>query len=189
MIVMLLISLLAVGATVLIGKSLVTSIIRDNTVIKKKVAADKQLTSNLQAAPQLVESYGSLGDKAGLVADALPTRVDFPSLIVTLENMTNNSGLKLKSVAPTVADAVEAVGAGGDPSTPPSPKTYKYAINFSGSYDGLTRFLGLVETSARPMRVVDLQITGSGSALTGQMDLETFYQDKAQLPFGTETVK
>ncbi len=196
MIVMLLISLLAVGVSVLVGKSLVTTIVRDTTVVKKESAADKQLSSDKDAAPKLVDAYGQLNDKTKLVADALPTEPDFPSLIVTLENMAKTAGVTLKSVTPAQAGASSVDASAGataaastDTSVAPTPQSYKFGISFSGTYASLTKFLTVIETSARPMRVLDMQLAGGGSALSGQFDVETFYQGKAQLPFGKETVK
>ena len=57
------------------------------TVIDKKKAADDILKKDVAVQIQLVEAYGVL-DAIGWKArwTALPNEVDFPSLIVTLEN-------------------------------------------------------------------------------------------------------
>jgi hypothetical protein len=39
------------------------------------------------------------------------------------------------------------------------------------------------------MRVQGVQLSGTGGALSGEINLETFYQAAAQLPFGEETIK
>jgi hypothetical protein len=188
---MLLVTLLVVGATALIGKSLVATIIRDTKVIQKKSAAEAQLKENILAAPQLISEYEQLGSKKVLLEDALPESIDFPSLIVTVENMSKIAGMKLKTVTSSV---VATTGASGVPvaqdgSVAPVPQTYNFGISFTGSYDGLNRLLKEIEVSARPMRVLDIQLTGGGNSLTGLIDVETYYQDKAQLPFSKETVK
>jgi Tfp pilus assembly protein PilO len=193
MIILLLISLLVVGASALIVKTLFTSIVRDTKVVTAKSAADKQLKDDLDAAPKLVDSYATLGTQATVLADALPNGIDLPSLIVSVENMTADAGLKLKTVAPAQV-AVDATGAGAgstntDASSAPAPQVYPFSVTFDGTYASLQKFLSDVETSARPMRVTGVQINGSGSALSGEIDMETYYQDKAQLPFSTETIK
>lgn len=189
-IIVLLITLLVVGVSVLVGKSLVTTIARDSKVDKKKVAAEKQLKADVEAAPNLVDAYKQLGDKTPVLADALPNTPDFPSLIVTLENMSHIAGMKLKTVTPAAVASDETTGTtANDISVAPKPQPYKFTISVNGGYPGMNRLMSLIETSARPMRVLDIQLTGSGSALTGNIDLETFYQDKAQLPFSKETVK
>jgi hypothetical protein len=197
-VVLTLVTLLAVGITVLIGKALVGSISLDSKVVTAKNTAKNQLTSDVQAAPQLVEAYSSLGTQAQTLADALPNDSDFPGLIVTLENMTTADGLQLKSVSPTAAGtaapiASETPTAGTSTTTSgvsaPAPQTYPFSVAFDGSYAGLLKLLGQVENSARPMRVVGIQLSGSGSAMSGEVDLQTFYQPAAQLPFGEETIK
>jgi Tfp pilus assembly protein PilO len=205
MIVFVLISLLVVGVTVLAGKALVTSIIRDNKVVSAKSAANRQLKADLVSAPELVDSFSALGNQAGLLADALPNTSDLPSLIVVLENMGNDSGLTLKSVAPTDTGVLSTPGstvssatvampgaastAASDPTVAPPPQPYEFSVNFSGTYGSLQKFLADIEVSARPMRVVGVQITGTGSSLSGEIEVETFYQATAVWPFGTETIK
>ena len=54
-IIMLLISLLAIGATVLVGKALVGSIVRDNKVVSAKQLADKNLKTDLANAKNDIE--------------------------------------------------------------------------------------------------------------------------------------
>jgi Tfp pilus assembly protein PilO len=191
MIVLLLITFLVVGASVLIVKALVGSIALDVKVVSAKSKADKQLTQDVTAAPMLVDSYSALGAQAQTLSDALPNDSDFPGLIVTLENMSNSVGIKLKSVAPVTAVTVTVPTttpvASAD--STPTPQTYPFSITFDGTYTAVKNLLALVETSARPMRVVGLQLTGSGSNMSGEIDMQTFYQDKGQLPFSTETIK
>jgi hypothetical protein len=190
-IIMLLITLLAIGAAGIIGKALVGSIVRDTKVVSAKKTAENNLKHDLAQAPSLVSAYSGLNDKARTIADALPTTPDFPGLLVTLENMTAGAGLELRTVTPS-ADLGTASGVtapSGDASMPPTPQPYKFGLNFTGSYISLYKFLGEVENSARPMRVVDIQMAGGGNTLTGQIDIQTYYQDKAQLPFSEVTIK
>jgi hypothetical protein len=39
------------------------------------------------------------------------------------------------------------------------------------------------------MRVIGMQMNGSGSALSGEVDIQTYYQDRAQLPLTKEAIK
>jgi|ERR1700683_1073503 len=197
MIIFVLITLLVLGVTALGGKLLVTSILRDGKVVKAKSVAITNLNSDITNAPQLVDSYQALGDKAQVLTDALPSTPDFPSLIVALEAMGNGAGLTIKAISPTqVAAGGTATGSAGsgavassDPSVPPLPQAYDFTINFSGGYGALQKFLGEVEVSARPMRVTGVQVVGTGSSLSGELSVATDYQAAAQWPFGTETIK
>jgi Tfp pilus assembly protein PilO len=191
MVVMVLISLLVVGVSGFVAKSLIASIQLDKKVLDYKSAADKQIKADVKAAPKLVDAYAALGDQAGTLADALPNTADFPSLIVALENMSKDTGTSIKSVAPAVTSS--APGATSTAPTAsvlkPVPHSYPFTITFDTTYATLQQLLDHFEKSARPMRVVSLKLNGSGSALSGTMDVETYYQDKAELPFSEVTVK
>ena len=189
MIVMLLISLLVVGITVLASKSLMTTIARDNKVAQKKSAAEAALKTDLANAPSLVSDTAALGLNKTVLADALPDSVDFPSLLVTLENMANSTSLKLKNVTPVVVGTAVLLKSPTGPGTTPVPKPYQFAISTTGTYDSMLRMIHAIETSARPMRIVDARFDGSGSALNSEFTIETYSQAQAELPFSTETVK
>jgi hypothetical protein len=71
----------------------------------------------------------------------------------------------------------------------PAPQTYQLTINFAGTYAGLQKLFGEFQVSARPMRVTGVQLAGTGGSLSGEIDIQTYYQAAAQWPFGTETIK
>lgn len=189
MIILVLITLILVGVSAFAAKNLFTTIRRDTKVLNAKNKADKQLQANIDAAPGLVSSFQSLGPQATILADALPNTSDLPSLIVALENMAGGTGLKLKTVAPGLGSAISTTPPKPVDAFTPAPKPYPYSITFDGSYVTLQRFLATLENSARPMRVVGMQVSGTGNALSGEIDVQTYYQEKASLPFGTEVIK
>lgn len=184
------ISFIVIGVTVFADKALISSIMLDQKILTAKQTADTKLSENLTNAPQLVQAYNSLGSLTRIVSDALPNTKDMPSVLVTLENMGGQSGLKIRSVAPTSfggEGAAPESGSGGV--GVPDPQSFRVAVTFDGSYPALLKFMKAVELSVRPMKVVDLQLNGSGSALTGQIVLQTYYQEQATLPIVMETVK
>ncbi len=197
-IVLLLITLLVLGGAALGAKTLIDGIVRDTKVVTAKGKANQQLDQNLTAAPQLVERYQDLGSHKDLIANALPNTSDFPGLIALLENMSGSVGVTMKSVSPAqtastgVTDTTGAA-AGADTTAPKTgeakPQSYAVSLTFDGTYSALQKLLEAIETSARPMRVTALQLSGSGGSLAVQMELTTYYQDKAGLPFSTETIK
>jgi hypothetical protein len=189
-IVLVLISLLVLGITGLAAKALLTGIIRDTKVVTAKLKAEQQLKKDLEAAPKLVEAYQNLGPQSSVLSNALPNSADFPSLIVTLENMTTTSGVKLKTVSPIAATTTQTTPApAAAASGAKTPQGYDFSITFDGTLDGLKHLLGDLETSARPMRVTAVSINGSDSSLSGEIDVQTYWQDKAELPFETEIIK
>jgi len=191
LIVLLLVTLLVVGITALVGKSLLTSIVRDTKVASAKAAAEKQLKENLVSAPKLVDAYTNMGSQKDVLADALPTTSDFPSLLVTYENIAAQAGIKLKSIGSSIsaASAAPVVGAQGTGSIGATPQTYDIDFSFQGSYDSLNKLFTALELDARPMRITSVGLNGSGSSLSGDVTVQTYFQDKAQLPIGTETIK
>jgi hypothetical protein len=217
-IVLFLVSLVVVGTAGLLDKWLVTGIIRDTKVVSAKQEADRNLSENVKNAPLLVEDYNNMGSLSKILADALPNTSDFPGLLVTVENMAVDSGVKLKSIVPmvsvsttatdasTTVPAADTAGTSGTTTgsgttsgtidttsagaaTPPKPQAYTFSITFESTYASLTDFLKNVELSARPMKVTNLELSGTGSALTATMNLQTYYQDKAELPYGTRTIE
>ena len=113
MIVLLLLTLIIIGASGLVAKTLITGLIRDTKVLSAENKANKALDENLEAAPQLISSYQSLGPTSRVLADALPNDSNFPGLIVALENIAADASVTLKSVAPAQVLAVDAPAAGG----------------------------------------------------------------------------
>lgn len=182
----LLITLVVVGVTVLVGKSLVTTIVLDTKVLAKKNTANNQLKKNLEAAPKLVDAYAQLADTKRSVNNSLPNKSDFSGLIAQVENMAGVSGVDLKSIAPDLlASSVAPVST----SEIPLPQEFKFTVSMAGSYDSLQKFLSAVENSSRPMKVNSLRVAGSGSSLTFELGLSTYYQDIATIPFKLEVVK
>jgi len=188
-IVAILITLVTVGITVLVGRGLVNVIILDSKVIAKKNIANKQLDSNLIAAPKLVDAYNQLGDTKRTLADALPNTSDFSGLMAQLENMTAVTGVSLKSIAPdTTANLGNTVPVAPG-SDNPAAQEYKVAMTIEGTYDSLLKFLSAVESSVRPMKATSLQIAGSGSDVTFGVSLTAYHQDIATIPYKLEVVK
>jgi Tfp pilus assembly protein PilO len=187
MIVLLLVSLLAVGAAGLISKSLISSIVINTKVVNAKNKAESNVKSDLTAAPQLVSAYSALGSEATTLSDSLPTTVDFPSLLVEIENMSTGAGLVVKQISPAVSNAVPTSTTSSAQAS--TPQSVSYTMNYDGTYQAVQTMLTDLQTSARPVRVTGLTVSGSGSSISGEIDFETFYQPQSALPFSTETIK
>lgn len=194
LILMLVITLIVIGVTVLVGKGLVTTIIRDTKVIAKKNAADKQLSANLIAADMLISNYNGLGPTRKLVENALPATEDFSGLIAQLENMGNVSGVVIKDITPS-NNSTPGFNADGTTATQStttavqSPQSLDVSVTAVGGYSALNAFLRTLQNAARPMRVTSITSTGSGSDLNSNVTLTTYYSGKASIPFTTEEQK
>jgi len=188
-IVLVLVTLLVVGITALVSKSLGGSIARDTKVVSAKAKAEKQLKENLVNAPKLVDAYQAMGAQGVVLSDALPTTSDLPSLLVAYENIASQSGLTLKSIGVDTVTASTLPASAEAGSFVPTPKPYNFIFAFDGSYAGLGKLLAAMELNARPTRVTNVTLQGTGSELSGNVSVETYLQDKAELPIGTETIK
>jgi hypothetical protein len=194
-IIMILVSVLVIGVSGIAVNALWKSIQLDGKVITKKSVADKQVKADVAAAPNLIESYKALGPQGAILEDAMPTTVDYPSLLVTFENMSKDTGLVLKDVTPS-----SVLGANTTPapastsgSATPTPQSASYAVTLKGSgtnsYEALKSMLDHVEKSARPMTINGVTIAGSSSGISAVISLDTYYMDASALPFSMETVQ
>lgn len=199
-IVLIVVSFLAIGVSVVVGRMLVTSIIRDTKVVNAKNKANTTLEKNLENAPKLIAAYEQLGNERTIVNDALPTTADLPSILVTLENISIQSKVILQSITPAAVRTVSATPAGNTQAVgvvsdgasaeiAPVPKAFRVSTKFTGSFDQMMEVVKAVELSARPMKLVSLKMSGSGNELAVGAEIETYYQDKAKLPFGEEYIK
>jgi Tfp pilus assembly protein PilO len=200
LLILLLISFIIIGTTTLVAKTLISGLIRDTKVLSAENKANSNLNKDLKAAPDLIASYQKLGLTAVRLADALPNNSNFPALIVALENMASDSNVGLKSVSPAQVAVVQTnttgtvTTAGGDGIKPVAievakPLPYAYTVAFDGNYAALQHFLADLEIYDRPMRVTSLKLSGSGSALSGTLDIQTYYQNEAKLPLGKDIIK
>ena len=188
MAVLLLVTVLVLGVAGISSKSLIGSIRHDSKVSKAKTSANKQLDLDLGNAPQLVNSYASLSDtQTRTLNHALPSTPDFPSFITQIETASALSGVTLASITPNVTSAIDQVAPAT--SAAATPMTLNSSIKVTGSYANLMKFYDRLEKSARPVRVTDMLMVGSGSSITASLSLTTYYQADAVLPFSTETIK
>ena len=182
-------SLLAVGVGGLISKSLITTIVRDHKVTAAKSAANNKLKGDVTAAPQLVSSFNGLSaGTATILSHALPNTSDFPGLISLMEVAGSQAGVSVTSIAPDTSTTGDSDGTTSG-SASASAQEFPYTFEATGTYDTFQKFFANIEHSARPIRITNVELTGTGSALTGTFSATTYYQDKATLPFSTETIK
>lgn len=187
-----------------VGKGLLKEITHNSTVIGKKQTADKQLKKNIEALPGLSQAYQNLGSTKDLIAVALPSSSSFPELVAMMEAVASTNNVTLNSVSPA-SDGTSAFGASGSTtsgvSTPAAatptptatgsgtPSSYPFSVNVKGKYADITKFLGSLQLSARPIKITDVQLTGTTDTLSGTITAETFYYSPVVLQDKTETVQ
>jgi hypothetical protein len=204
LIIMILVTVLVIGVTVFAVKFLWADITLDTKVISAKNAANKTLGEDVSNAPKLIDAYHDLGDKKLILDDALPVTPDYEALITTLENLTQQAGVTVQSIAAVAVPigSAEVAAQSSDPQAattgaasgtssiePPVAQPYKFSVNLNASYAGVQKLLQLIELSTRPMRVTAANFSGSGTEMRVQLQMETYFQAKATLPFGTKEIK
>lgn len=185
-----LVTLVIVVICLIIGKNLVEQFLFNNRVIGKKAAANRQLDENLENIPALLENHHGLGDRANLVMQALPEQSDFPGLASSLELIAGQSGARLKTVSPLdTAGSTATSQSTPTQSSSTQPTAFAVSLAIEGNYDSIKRFLSNIELSVRPMKVTDVKLGGTTTAMTATFELETFYQGPADMSEKTENVK
>ncbi len=164
------------------AKTLISFIGFNGRVIDKKNTANEQLKANLPAVTALAASYVELGSKLQLINDALPTTPDFPSVVSTIEAIAGSSGVRLKSVTTANTTPVAAV-------TSTVPQSFEFSVSVAGSYDNLLKFFSNIELSSRPMKLLGLTQTGSSSAQSADLKLQTYYQAAVDTTPKSEVIK
>ncbi len=189
---MIAISIVVVLVGGILIKSLGTSILLNQRVISKKQAAQSTLAADVIAANKITQQYKSLGDRAKLADDALPTSPDIPGLSNALEAMAGVSGVQFTDVSTTnvggAASAATATGAAGSLSSSgsiPLPIT----ITATSSYANLNRFLTAIESSLRPITITGLELTGTDAKLNITISANTYYQNPVSFSISKVTVK
>ena len=193
-----LVSLLAVVALFLVGRTLVSKAILNGKVISAKLKAEHQLNDNLAALPQLASNYQGLGNLQGVIETSMPTTADFPALAATLESIAGQSGVELDSVAPGASSATAAAAA---PSATPSvsltptagstdsSQQYPISIAVKGTYQNVLKLLSNLQVSARPFNVTAVAATGTTAEVSANISATAYYYNPLVLQNKTEVIK
>lgn len=108
---------------------------------------------------------------ADLILIAMPIDEAYDSLIAMLENMAQQSSVKLLTIAKT-SEAAEANN------------SYSFSVSLSGDFNQILEFLKKTENSARVFDFVSMNIGGatkSGSNVTVSATFKTYYNPAANI--------
>jgi Tfp pilus assembly protein PilO len=189
MMIVVLVCLLAVVATVLVGRVLVLDFLRNQKVIAGKTTADVQLDQNLAAVSTLKDEYSNLGSTTKLLDASLPVVADYPGLVSTLANIAGQSGLRLKTITPSQLVGQGPAAGGLAAASPAGLQTYGMTIDLEGKYDSLQSFLKNMELSARQFKITSFKVTGTSPSVSITMDVVAYHQPAPTILTKTEVVK
>lgn len=176
-----------------------------NRVIKEKRIAVNQLKSDKQAVDKLNKSYEAFvgtsqnvlggnpasggaqdGSNAKIILDALPSAYDFPQLATSLDALLTSQEVKIVSI--TGVDD-EVTQSSNQVSGTPQPVPMPFQLSVSSDYGKLQNMLVAMERSIRPLKLKDIDISGSQDNLTTTLNAETYYQPAKQFNIGSKVVK
>lgn len=112
------------------------------------------------------------GDNARIILDSLPTTYDFPALISSLSSILAGAGVTNQSINGTD----ESPTANNVPSSNPQPVKIQLSVGGTASYANVQRLIHDFERSTRPFDVTNIQLAGSASSMTFNMQVTTYYQ-------------
>lgn len=138
-----------------------------NLLEQKKIDID-----NLKPNYATIIAPGAGGKSdADLILIAMPLTESYDSLIAMLENMAQQSNVKLLSIAKT-SEASE------------SANSYSFSVSLSGGFSQILEFLKKTENSARIFDFVSMNIGGTtkgGGDVTVSATFRTYYNPSANI--------
>ena len=174
----------------IIAKSEISSLIKNTKVISGDMKAKRDLDTKLENIPQLIDHYNNLGTKKDMIAHGLPNKADLPQIVSMMQGISASSSVQLRSISPTTIGApVAGTPVSGAASSAVGAKTYDYTVDITGSYTGIVSFFRNIEKSVRPIKVVNATFSGDSGTLAASVQLETYFQDKADISDKTQEVK
>ena len=182
-------------------KALIGQYVYQSRVISKQNATITNISTDQKSADNIIGAYktfvssstniigGSLigtdsnsGNSAKIILDALPQTYDFPALMTSLQSLTTVPGVVVNSLSgsDTSLSVTQAV----------SPTAIPISFSVTGSYSSIQNFLNVLQNSVRPIKIKNLALNGTDSALTASINAETYYYNPPSgLVTSTETVR
>lgn len=116
----------------------------------------------------LLETYKTIPQsKLDMLEELLPQKSDSGRLLVALENMTKERGIRLRRIEFGKADSAQAAALQGQ-ILKKETQTYNslsYGFTVSASYESFRSFLSALEKNLRVVDVTDIAFTGGPSNL------------------------
>lgn len=189
--------------TLVASRSLWQKMSFQNRVISEKEVARNQLRENLNSIEDLVVAYkvfvetpdnviGGLsggkgdndGDNAKIILDALPSKYDFPGLTTSLEKVMKDNGNNIIGISGTDEEVSQSAPGGAT-----APVEMPFELTAGGNLDSISKLLGLLDRSIRPIQVKQLKLSGTNSDLNLTITAKSFYQPGRSLEITTKVVK
>lgn len=134
------------------------------------------------------------GSNPKIVLDSLPSVYDYPALSSSIEKLLLDNGYGVESIggaedAALAVSPVDTVTGGASQVSQTGPTNMPYPITVLSTAEGTKRLLEILERSIRPFYVENISFSGSGTALSANITMKTFYQPSTGVTVTTQAVK
>lgn len=147
--------------------------------LREQTASAKNYLASQQEAQAAIEKLYADSQNAasieGLLAASLPSGAQVPEAVHQAQALARLSGLEVRSVAVTVKPPTD----GGKTTFTKKVGEMQISLRAAGAYDGLKRFLSLVESNITVMDVTGVKVaTGQGGGVAVyDFIITTYYQE------------
>lgn len=159
-------------------------------VWSEKDKAKRTLEKNVKNLDELKSSYLLLDNNenvnARTILDALPSKYDYPALATSVENLVTKGSAPVVLTGFTGTDQQLEVE---QKSSSPKPVEMSFKVTVKGTYGNIESFVGRLQKSIRPMKVVNLTLSGNNDDMEADFNIVTYYQPAQDLTIETKVVE
>ena len=160
---------LGVGYALLLSKQITTiqtTSFSDRTKAKNELTASKAYATQLQTSLDAYHRNFTEADRARLL-QLLPTSTDFPSILLTVQELVASADLDLQSITTTDV-SVPVTSTTGTTIPPLNGKDINITVTGGKGYDQFKKFLAILETTEPIIDVTTANYTATaGDSQTG----------------------
>lgn len=146
----------------------------NSRVIAAAETSRDQAQANLQAIESLQKDLSQLEDGKYTsvdVLDALPSKYDHASILVSIDKLVLQNGLILSSL--THSDISDSAP---EEMAIPSPLELSVDFSVTGNYEEIQKLVGQIENTTRPIQILELAVSGEGQEMVASFKTVTYYQ-------------
>lgn len=149
-------------------------------VIAAKTTARDSLQSNLDNLNNLKGQFAELEKSSTtnskVILHALPPNYDYAALASSIESLSQIGNVRFSGSLGSDESASAVLN-----SITSSPVEIPILISVNGSYDSITAYIRLLETSIRPISIKSVTYSGTNSDLQASIQAITYYQPARNL--------
>ena len=175
-----------------------------NRVLSANNIAFSKLKNDQRAENNLVRSYQNFnntgvnliggqtssdiqnnGNNAKIILDALPSALDYPALLSSVQSLLSSESVTINSITGTGGQS----SSGGTNLNSSSPQSLTFSFSVSGAYSNIQNVITTFEKSIRPMQFQSIDLSGNQSSMSLTATVQTYYQPAIGFNVSTENLE